>query len=409
MIELDTPIGVLDIGSEKSKFIIFSISGSENKVQILANTIIKTEGVKKGIISDINKLSNVINELIGKAEDIIKKQIDKIYISISPLNFYFTSFCQSKFIGDHEIDEIKDLQFLVTSGINLFHSSHEEKKIIHVLNYNLRIDKKNIVENPCGLSADSLENDIAIISCNKNTYKNYQKLIKKSYLKFENFIYSPYSLIASIFYENPLADSFLVIDFGHEKISISIFVNKNFIYSTSIAIGSRYITSDISKGLNLNYDVAEKLKVDYAHCNQMKSQQNNNYLDIDDKEIKFFKKVSNDILNNITNSRTEEIINLINNEILSLNLKNITFNKIIYTGKGCRLTGFEDILKKKIKVKTLLFEKYENYLNLKEYLSDDYDICLSIISLIKNKYNPEIKILKNKKENFFDKFYTIFN
>ena len=123
MIELDTPVGVLDIGSETSKFIIFSISSSENKIQILANTIINTKGVKKGIISDLDNLSETVKKLIGLAEDKSQTQISKIYISINPLNLSFISFCQSKYIGDSEIDETNDVQFLVNSGINLFKSS----------------------------------------------------------------------------------------------------------------------------------------------------------------------------------------------------------------------------------------------------------------------------------------------
>ena len=89
MIDLDTPVGVLDIGSETSKFIIFSISGSDNQVQILANTTIHTKGVKKGIISDLDKLSETVKKLIGTAEEKSKTQISKIYISINPLNFVF--------------------------------------------------------------------------------------------------------------------------------------------------------------------------------------------------------------------------------------------------------------------------------------------------------------------------------
>ena len=408
MIELDTPVGVLDIGSETSKFIIFSISSSENKIQILANTIINTKGVKKGIISDLDNLSETVKKLIGLAEDKSQTHISKIYISINPLNLSFISFCQSKYIGDSEIDETNDVQFLVNSGINLFKSSYEEKKIIHVFNYNLRLDKINLVDNPCGLNADSLENDMSIICCNKNIFKNYQKLIKKSYINSENFISSSYSLACSIYYENLLADIFLIIDFGHEKTSLSIFKNGNFIYSSSIAIGSWHVTNDISKCLNLNYEIAEKLKKDYASCIPENFKDDRNFLDIDNDQVKSFKKVSNNILNKITNSRVEEIIDLINKEISSLNLGNVTFNKIIFTGKGSYLKGFQELLKKKTKIKTLVFEKLSLKLKSENNFTDDYDVCLSIITLLQNRYKSEITMQKKPKNSFFDKFYSIF-
>jgi len=408
MIETDRAAGVLDIGSDTVKFIIFSVSGIEKKIQILANTKIKTNGIKKGIISDLDKLSEIVKEAIGFAEDHSKVEINKIFISISPINLFFVSFCQSKYIGDYEIDEVKDVQFLVNSGINLFQSFNKEKKIIHIFNYNLRLDKKNLVDNPCGLSADSLENDIGIIYCNKNIYKNFQKLIKKTYINFENFISAPYSLACSMFYENPLADSILVIDFGHEKTSLSIFKNKNFIYSSTIPIGSWHITNDISKCLNLNYDISEKLKIGYASCRIDNRKNSENFLDIDNDNKKFFKKISNNILNRIVNSRIEELLDIINKEIVSINLNNTTFNKIILTGKGSDIKDFDYLIKNNLKIKTHLTEKFSTKLKLENNLENDYDVCLSIVLLLKHKYQSEISIIQKKKNTFFDKFYALF-
>ena len=48
-------MGVLDIGSYHSKFIIFKIQ--DNKIQILSKFILKTEGIKRGVISDLEKLT----------------------------------------------------------------------------------------------------------------------------------------------------------------------------------------------------------------------------------------------------------------------------------------------------------------------------------------------------------------
>ena len=118
--------------------------------------------------------------------------------------------------------------------------------------------------------------------------------------------------------------------------------------------------------------------------------------------------VSNNISNKITNSRAEEIIDLINNEISSLNLGNSTFNKIIFTGNGSKLKGFQELLIKKTKIKTLLFEKFSLKVKSDNNFIDDYDVCLSIISLLQNRYKSEITTQKKQKNSFFDKFYTIF-
>ena len=174
-------MGVLDIGSYHSKFIIFKIQ--DNKIQILSKFILKTEGIKRGVISDLEKLTKSLKEIIGKAEDAAKLQIDNIFVSTSPINTFSLIFCQSKNIGGYEINEEKDVQFLINSGVSLFKDCYSNSKIVHLFNLNLRIDRNNIVENPVGLIADSLENDLHIIYSKKNTLKNFQKAIENSYLK----------------------------------------------------------------------------------------------------------------------------------------------------------------------------------------------------------------------------------
>ena len=57
-----SPTGVLDIGSYELKFIIFKIEKS--KIKILSKSILKTDGLKRGVISDLNKLTKSIKEII---------------------------------------------------------------------------------------------------------------------------------------------------------------------------------------------------------------------------------------------------------------------------------------------------------------------------------------------------------
>ena len=165
MISNIPPTGVLDIGSYQSKFIIFKIEN--NKIEILSKSILNTSGIKRGVISDLEKLTSSIKEIIGKAEDEAKLQISNIYVAASPLNNFSTSFCQSKNIGGYEIEHEKDVQFLINSGVSLFSDHNSECSIVHLFNLNLRIDRDNTVDNPVGLIADTLQNDMHIIYSKK--------------------------------------------------------------------------------------------------------------------------------------------------------------------------------------------------------------------------------------------------
>jgi cell division protein FtsA len=405
MINNISPTGVLDIGSYQSKFIIFKIEN--NKFEILSKSILNTRGIKRGVISDLEKLTSSIKEIIGKAEDEAKLQIHNIYVATSPLNNFSTSFCQSKNIGGYEIEHEKDVQFLINSGVRLFSDHNSEFRIIHLFNLNLRIDRDNTVDNPVGLIADTLQNDMHVIYCKKNTLKNFQKAISNSYLKFEKFIFTPYTLSLLSYFESPLSDTIMTIDFGHEKTSLGVFRNDSFIFARSVPIGSWHITNDISKALNLSFEISENLKKNHSSCKVLSSEMIHEYVESENLGFKSYKKISNNILNKIVNSRVEEIIDFINKELVFFKSHKQIFNKILITGEGSKINGFYELLQEKLNIKALTIEKLSS--KLKINIQDEFDVCLSVINFVQNPYNKEIPSYIKKKTGFFDKLYSLFN
>jgi cell division protein FtsA len=258
-----------------------------------------------------------------------------------------------------------------------------------------------------GLIADTLENDMHIIYSKKNTLKNFEKAVSQSYLKSEKFIYSPYALSLLSYVESPLSDLILTIDFGHEQTSVSIFKNDNFIFSSCIPIGSWHITNDISKALNLSFEISENLKKQHSSCKLLSNESNQEFLETEDAGLKTYKKISNSILNKIVNSRVEEIIDFINKELIFLDSKKQNFNKILVTGQGSKINGFYDLLKDKLNTKYLVIEKFSP--RIKGHISDEFDVCLSMINFIQTPYHKEIPSYYKKKLGFFEKLYSLLN
>ena len=399
------PIGVLDIGSYQLKFIIFKIHNF--KFEILSKSIAFTRGIKKGSISDLSQLSESIKSIIGKAEEDIKIKIKNIYVCPSPSNSSFVNFCQSKNIGGYEVDHEKDIQFLINSGVALFKDQNRNYTILHLFNLNSKIDKDVACENPTGMIADTLENEMNIIYSKTNTIKNFEKVISKTYLKSEKIIYAPYALALLSYMDNPLADMSMTIDFGHEKTSVSIFRNDSFVYASSIPVGSWHITNDISKALNLSFEISENLKKDHSSCLIVNSDKIQEFVETEEFGFKSYKKISNNILNRVVNARVEEIIDLINKDLIFLRSKNINFNKILITGEGSKINGFQTILKEKLHYKSLSIEKFQP--KIKKDILDNFDVCISVINLIMNPYSKEIPFFSKKKEGFFEKIYSFLN
>jgi cell division ATPase FtsA len=131
------------------------------------------------------------------------------------------------------------------------------------------------------------------------------------------------------------------------------------------------------------------------------------YVESENAGLKSYKKVSNNILNKIVYSRTEEIIDFINKELAFFQKQNQIFNKILISGEGSKIKGFYDLLSEKIKIKYLSIEKFSS--KLKNDLEDDYDVCISVINYIKNSYSKEIPSSTKENKSIFDKVLSLFN
>ena len=104
-------IGALDIGTYKTKFLISSLD-DKNFIKIHSKKTVHTKGIKKGNITDIDKLIDIINSCVGQAEDEIKSEIEKIYVSLNSIRFNHCNLCQSRNIGSYEIHHDHDVQNL---------------------------------------------------------------------------------------------------------------------------------------------------------------------------------------------------------------------------------------------------------------------------------------------------------
>ena len=131
------------------------------------------------------------------------------------------------------------------------------------------------------------------------------------------------------------------------------------------------------------------------------------YVESENLGFKSYKKISNNILNKIVNSRVEEIVDFINKELVFFKSHKQIFNKILITGEGSKINGFYELLQKKLNIKALTVEKFSS--KLKINMQDEFDVCLSMINFVHNPYNKEIPSYLKKKKGFFDKLYSLFN
>ena len=393
-------IAVLDLGSYKIKLLIISLD-KNNYIDIHAKCSIFSSGIKKGDVSDIEKLSFTIKSCIQSLKKETNIEIKEVYVGINSINFNFTTFGVSRDIGSYEIEEKKDLQSLINLSLGIFYNHNPNKKIIHFLNSGFYLDKVNNTENPIGLRSNSLDVNFSFISLNKNLISNYEKALNNSGLKVKKYFYSPFASSILSSDQEILEKGFINIDFGFDKTTVTFFENSKLLFSKIIPIGSFHINNDLIKAIDVDKNLAEHIKYRYDDI------QNN----VIDKKILSElnkKKISSDMIIQVINARVDEIIDYIYEIILYCKSLNKAARKIIITGGGSDLKVLSSKLSKKFNI-PINYAKQSFPIKDTEFsIFSDYMACLGIAKMIFFPNKDEIKSFKQQKKGFFNKFYSLF-
>lgn len=397
---MEEKIAILDLGSYKIKILVISLN-KNNYIDIHAKYSIFSSGIKKGNVVDIDKLSSQIKFCLSSIEKEINEKINEIYVGINSINFNFLTFGLSRDIGSYEIEEKKDLQNLINTATGIFYNNFPDNKIIHFLNSGIFMDKKNFIENPLGLRSKTLDINFSFLSLDKNLYLNFDKAINKAGLKVKKYFFSPFAASILSSDNESLEKGFINIDLGFDKTCISFFESSKLLYTKILPIGSYHINNDLIKSLDIEKNLAEKIKCNFDQI------LNNNIDPLLLVEIKN-KNISLEILIKIIDARIIEIIDYIYQYILYSKSLNKSARKIILTGGGSNLKVIAEKLSKKINSKVDYAKQTFPIKDTEFNLFSDFMVCLGIAKLIYFPFKDEIKSFNTTSKGFFNKFYNFF-
>lgn len=319
----------LDIGTDSIKVVVTELY--KNKLNLLGASSVKSNGIKKGVITDYKEAIVSIKKAINEVEAMLGIEINKVLVTVPS---YFAEYKTFKEDYKHDGTAI---------------DSEVMKKITQqiIANNSIRGYEVAVVQTSDYLIDDNSFKEIKGISANKITARGLLTLIPK-----EN-LYSVVALleknginvidvcigpVADYFaYKNKQYDSKngVLIDIGSETTIISIITKGIIVKSSVIQFGGKSIDNDIAYVYQIDNKLAIDLKEKFAlaHSSGARSDEVRVVKNIINDEV----EVDQHKLSEICMARLEEILNSAKNEISSLT--NIENNYIIITGGTSNMRG----------------------------------------------------------------------
>lgn len=331
----------LDIGTTK----ICAIVGRKNefgKLEVLGMGKAESEGVIKGIVTNIDKTVYAIEKAVKEASDMSGIDIGVVNVGIAGQHIRSTihhgSITRSQ--NDDEIN-IEDVSRLTEDMYRIVIPPGSE--IIHVMPQDYTVDYEEGIKDPVGMSGVKLEADFHIITAQTSAINNINKCIRRAGLEIDNLILEPLASSLAVLSDEEKEAGVCLIDIGGGTTDIAIFYDNIIRHTAVIPFGGNILTNDIQSGLMVMAKQAEQLKTKFGKAISEEANPNE-VVSIPGIRNRSAKEISVKNLASIIQARMEEIIEMAHTEIISCGFEKRLAGGIVITGGGSQLNSLKHLV-----------------------------------------------------------------
>ena len=349
----------IDVGTYKIVTVIAKVV--ENVVSILGVSEVKSQGIRKGQVVDIEEAVHAINASLESAERMAGYSASHVLVSLggSQIECQNSRGVVAVATPNGEITE-SDLQRVIDAAKAI--SIPSTRDIIHVLPRNYIVDGQEGIKDPVGMSGTRLEVDTHIVTANTVSIRNLEKAFSEVGVDVDSFAFSGYASSLAVLSDTEKELGVVLVDIGAGTTDISIYTEGSVAYSSVLAIGARHVTNDLAIGLRISLESAEKIKL-FLSQNQNKKIVRTEDLTDDAKDKKSSDEVDLSSLNlsedirkvsqktlveGIIRPRLNEICTMIGMEIKKSGFAAQTPAGVVFTGGGALTVGLREAARRSL-------------------------------------------------------------
>ncbi len=324
----------LDIGSTKVTLMI-GIPQADGSIDIVGVGVAPNNGVKQGIVINIESTTEAIRKAREEAELMSGYQVSDVWVGIS--GSHIKSFdskgmvaIKNKEVNSADIDRVLEAAQAVAVP--------SERTVLHVLPREFRVDGQDGISDPVGMSGVRLEASVHIVTGNQMVIQNLAKCIEKANMKIRGLVLDQLASALAVLSDDEKNLGVCVVDMGGGTCNTLYFVNGSVAYTSMIPVGGQNFTHDIAVGLRTPQSCAEEIKKKYG-CALASLVGDQDTIEVEGVGGRKTRTVLRRDLAEVIEPRAEETLQLIQMDLQSSQLLNVLGSGVVLTGGASQLDG----------------------------------------------------------------------
>ncbi|MCF7812745.1 cell division protein FtsA [Candidatus Gracilibacteria bacterium] len=255
----------LDIGSSKIRTIVGITQEKKNLINIIGVGISPSNGIRKGMVTDIDEAVSNITASLEDAERMSGEPIHRVFVGFSGphIETYDSRGViaingPNAEITEDDVDRVLDAARAVSLPAN--------REILRIIPKSFSIDSQHGIKYPVGMTGIRLEVEAHIIAGQKASIKNLEKCLYETGVDIEEIIPSNLACAETVLDKKQKELGVVLIEVGACSTNVALFEEGTVVSSAVIPVGGEHVTNDLAIGLRSSIETAEKIKIEYGTC-----------------------------------------------------------------------------------------------------------------------------------------------
>ena len=338
------PTAVLEIGTANIRLLVGEMR-EDGVINVLAMDEVRSHGLRKGEITDRDKVVSAVRHAIKAVEDRLRRSIHAVHLVTAG-----GEAAAERSMGRHRLVDPLDNRPGEVTPAAVEEAVENARRValpphrirLHSLHRCFHLDDLRNITDPVGLAGEELRAEVLTIHGKRSTVENLRKIIEDVPVECIDAAFSALCSALAVLSEEQKKAGALVIDIGAGTTDMIVFYDGVVQTAASFAVGGDHVTNDIMVGLGVSPTQAERLKINdgSALTNAM---ERDRIIAVPYEQGFSGKTVRSVTLNTIINLRMEEIFNLVR-ERMERECPQVPLGAgVLLTGGGSMLSGARDL------------------------------------------------------------------
>lgn len=327
----------LDIGTTK----VCAVVGEArpDSVEIIGMGSHPSEGLRKGVVINIERTVESIKEALEEAETMAGCEIGEVYAGIAGGHIKGFNSHGAIPLKEKEVTR-KDIERVIEAASAV--AIPMDREVIHTIVQEFIVDDQEAITDPLGMSGVRLEANVHIVTGAVTSAQNIVKCANRAGLDVCDIILQPLASSEAVLTKEERDLGVALIDFGGGTTDMAIFSKGSIKHTSVLPLGGDNLTYDIAVGIRTPKLEAEKIKIRYG-CALSSMIGKEETIEVPGVGGRKPRVLSRRILGEIVEPRVEEIFSLIFGELIHSGNGEGIGAGVVVTGGSAELPGITEM------------------------------------------------------------------